>query len=162
MYWGLILTTDVGCQILPFEQTWGKGRGPKGDSKICTDETEAEIQAGMVRFWVVSRVGFMPTMIASYVWAFQLIISIQLTFHSISAERDQNVDKFCVSLDKDIANLGKEVKLVKQEAQNAIILDPKAEPDQVITILKNMQDKMDEFQRQAFQYKNYQKGFKVS
>ena len=104
----------------------------------------------------------MPAMIASYFWAFQLIISIQLTFHSISAERDQNVDKFCVSLDKDIANLGKEVKLVKQEAQNAIILDPKAEPDQVITILKNMQDKMDEFQRQAFQYKNYQKGFKVS
>ena len=33
------------------------------------------------------------------------------------AERDQNVDKFCVSLDKDIAHLGKDVKLVKQEAQ---------------------------------------------
>ena len=33
------------------------------------------------------------------------------------AERDANVDKFCVSLDKDIAVLGKEVKQVKQEAQ---------------------------------------------
>lgn len=33
------------------------------------------------------------------------------------AERDQNVDKFCTSLDKDIAQLGKEVKAVKQEAQ---------------------------------------------
>ena len=33
------------------------------------------------------------------------------------AERDQNVDKFCTSLDKDIADLGKEVKQVKQDAQ---------------------------------------------
>ena len=33
------------------------------------------------------------------------------------AERDANIDKFCVSLDKDIAVLGKEVKQVKQEAQ---------------------------------------------
>ena len=33
------------------------------------------------------------------------------------AERDQNVDKFCSSLDKDIADLGKEVKQVKQDAQ---------------------------------------------
>ena len=33
------------------------------------------------------------------------------------AERDANIDKFCVSLDKDIAVLGKEVKQVKQEVQ---------------------------------------------
>lgn len=33
------------------------------------------------------------------------------------AERDQNVDKFCSALDKDIADLGKQVKQVKQEAQ---------------------------------------------
>ena len=33
------------------------------------------------------------------------------------AERDANIDKFCTHLDKDIAELGKEVKEVKQEAQ---------------------------------------------
>ena len=33
------------------------------------------------------------------------------------AERDQNVERFCSSLDKDIVELGKEVKSVKQEAQ---------------------------------------------
>lgn len=32
-------------------------------------------------------------------------------------ERDSNIDKFCNHLDKDIAELGKEVKEVKQEAQ---------------------------------------------
>jgi len=33
------------------------------------------------------------------------------------AERDQNVDKFCNLLDKDITELGKEVKEVKRESQ---------------------------------------------
>ena len=33
------------------------------------------------------------------------------------AERDQNVDKFCSALDRDIADLGKQVKQVKQAAQ---------------------------------------------
>ena len=42
-----------------------------------------------------------------------------------------------------------------------MILDPTAESDKVSALLKSMQNKMDEFQRQAFQYKNYQKGFKV-
>ena len=33
------------------------------------------------------------------------------------AERDANVDKFCTHLDKDIAELSKEVKEVKTESQ---------------------------------------------
>ena len=33
------------------------------------------------------------------------------------AERDANVDKFCTHLDKDIAELFKEVKEVKREIQ---------------------------------------------
>ena len=47
------------------------------------------------------------------------------------ADRDSNVDKFCTHLDKDIAELGKEVKEVKQESQNPAVLDPKSDPDQV-------------------------------
>ena len=33
------------------------------------------------------------------------------------AERDANVDKFCTHLDKDIAELSKELKEVKTESQ---------------------------------------------
>ena len=36
-------------------------------------------------------------------------------------ERDANIDKFCTHLDKDIAELGKEVNEVKQEAQVCVI-----------------------------------------
>ena len=46
-------------------------------------------------------------------------------------------------------------------SQDPVILDPNADTTKVTAILKNMQDKMDEFQQRAFQYKNYQKGFKV-
>jgi len=38
------------------------------------------------------------------------------------AERDANIDKFCTHLDKDIAELAKEVKEVKQEAQVGVML----------------------------------------
>ena len=33
------------------------------------------------------------------------------------SERDQNIDKFCKHLDKDIAELNKEVKAIKVEGQ---------------------------------------------
>ena len=49
------------------------------------------------------------------------------------ADRDANVDKFCSHLDKDIAELGKEVKEVKQESQNPAILDARSDPNQVST-----------------------------
>ena len=38
------------------------------------------------------------------------------------ADRDQNLDKFCTRLDKDIALLGKEVKSIKQQAQVSLII----------------------------------------
>lgn len=38
------------------------------------------------------------------------------------SDRDQNLDKFCTCLDKDIAFLGKEVKSIKQQAQARITL----------------------------------------
>ncbi|CAB4027440.1 dynein heavy chain 6, axonemal-like isoform X1, partial [Paramuricea clavata] len=77
------------------------------------------------------------------------------------ADRDQNLDKFCTRLDKDIALLGKEVKSVKQQAQNPIILDPSSESEKVVGFLGELQEKMDELQKRAFMYKSYQKNFKV-
>jgi len=34
----------------------------------------------------------------------------------VSAERDSNIKKFCQSLDKDIAELGRELKEIKSQA----------------------------------------------
>lgn len=45
------------------------------------------------------------------------MIAVRNAIDKALAERDGNLEKFCISLDKDIALLSKEVKKVKQEAQ---------------------------------------------
>lgn len=77
------------------------------------------------------------------------------------AERDQNVDKFCTHLDRDISELTKEVKEVKQESQNPMILDASADQVSIRRTLQKMHDRMEELQKRAFLYKSYQKNFKV-
>ena len=77
------------------------------------------------------------------------------------AERDGNVDRFCSHLDKDIADLAKEVKEIKQEVQNPMILDANADKLIVKKKLDQLQMTMEELQKRAFQYKAYQKNFKV-
>ncbi|WAR29562.1 DYH6-like protein [Mya arenaria] len=77
------------------------------------------------------------------------------------ADRDANIDRFCTHLDKDIAELAKEVKEVKQEAQNPIILDANADKEKVKQVLKKLLTQMDDLQERAFTYKSYQKNFKV-
>ena len=46
--------------------------------------------------------------------------------------------------------------------QNPLILDSTAEKAKVKGILKKLLTNMDELQSRAFQYKSYQKNFKVS
>ena len=77
------------------------------------------------------------------------------------ADRDADVDRFCTHLDKDIAELGKELKEVKAESQNPMILDAKADQQQVEKALKKMHNQMEELQQRAYLYKSYQKNFKV-
>ncbi|XP_059155726.1 dynein axonemal heavy chain 6-like isoform X2 [Physella acuta] len=89
------------------------------------------------------------------------IITVRNAIDKSLTERDSNIDKFCNHLDKDIAELGKEVKEVKQEAQNPMILDPQSDKDKVRTLLKKLLSTMDKLQEQAFTYKSYQKTFKV-
>ncbi|XP_064860607.1 dynein axonemal heavy chain 6-like [Oncorhynchus nerka] len=76
-------------------------------------------------------------------------------------EKDANVDKFCVHLQRDITDLNKEVKRVKQQAQNNQIMDINAERPKVRLLLDEVQVSIDELQNQAFQYKSFQKNFKV-
>uniref|UniRef100_A0A673W197 Dynein axonemal heavy chain 6 n=1 Tax=Salmo trutta TaxID=8032 RepID=A0A673W197_SALTR len=76
-------------------------------------------------------------------------------------EKDANVDKFCIHLQRDITDLNKEVKRVKQQAQNNQIMDINAERPKVRLLLEEVQVSIDELQTQAFQYKSFQKNFKV-
>ncbi|KAM9330540.1 dynein axonemal heavy chain 6 [Gastrophryne carolinensis] len=76
-------------------------------------------------------------------------------------ERDSSIEKFCRSLDKDIAELNKEVKDVRQQSQDPQILDITADQHKIKQMLAGLQSALDELQKHAFQYKTYQKNFKV-
>ncbi|XP_039271711.2 dynein axonemal heavy chain 6-like [Styela clava] len=77
------------------------------------------------------------------------------------SERDANIDKFCNHMDKDIAELAKEVKAVKQDSQDPKILDKNTSKDEVKGMILKMMTTMDDLQKRAFQCKTYQKKFKV-
>ncbi|ESO94694.1 hypothetical protein LOTGIDRAFT_144909 [Lottia gigantea] len=89
------------------------------------------------------------------------ITNVRNAIDKALTERDANIDKFCNHLDKDIAELAKDVKEVKREAQNPMILDANAEKEKVKGLLKKLLNQMDELQKSAFTYKSYQKNFKV-
>lgn len=66
-------------------------------------------------------------LLSYYVWSLLWYICVQTLGPSITnvrnaidkclTERDANIDKFCTHLDKDIGELTKDVKEIKQEAQ---------------------------------------------
>ena len=124
-------------------------------------EEQAEIVKKLYALIETYNVPTPPEDLAVYQTLYPSMSAVRNAIDKSLAERDANVDRFCTSLDKDIEELGKEVKEVKQEAQNPSILDAGSEPDKIAEILNRMQEKMTAFQERAFQYKTYQKNFKV-
>ncbi|XP_046331899.2 dynein axonemal heavy chain 6-like [Haliotis rufescens] len=89
------------------------------------------------------------------------ITNVRNAIDKCLTERDANIDKFCTHLDKDIGELTKEVKEIKQEAQNPIILDVNSDTDRVKQVLTKLLNQMEDLQKRAYTYKSYQKNFKV-
>ncbi|XP_055488365.1 LOW QUALITY PROTEIN: dynein axonemal heavy chain 6-like [Leucoraja erinacea] len=76
-------------------------------------------------------------------------------------ERESNIGKLCRCLDKDVEVLNEEVRAVWLQEQDPQILDINSDREKVQSILDNLQNVMDELQKRAFEYKSYQKNFKV-
>lgn len=94
----------------------------------------------------------------------QLFPSIQVTRNSIDkalTERDSNVTAFCNVLDKDIGALTEECRRIKSQAQAPAILDPEADEASTKAFIGRLIDEIEELQRTAYTYRNYQKNFKV-
>ncbi|XP_041356323.1 dynein heavy chain 6, axonemal-like isoform X2 [Gigantopelta aegis] len=102
-----------------------------------------------------------PEDLAVYQTLGSSITNVQNAIDKSLTERDANIDKFCNHLDKDIAELAKDVKLVKQDAQNPMILDASSDKEKVRNLLARLLSQMEDLQKKAFTYKSYQKNFKV-
>ncbi|KAG8130386.1 hypothetical protein E2320_017073 [Naja naja] len=80
------------------------------------------------------------------------IVAVRNAIDKSVGERDASIIKFCQLLDEDVHDLNEE---------DPQILDADADQDKVKVVLSELQSILDEIQKRAFQYKSYQKNFKV-
>ncbi|XP_064174621.1 dynein axonemal heavy chain 6 isoform X1 [Anguilla rostrata] len=102
-----------------------------------------------------------PEDMATYATLRPSITRVRNAIDKAVGEKDGNINKFCQHLQQDITELNKEVKRVKEQAQNRLILDIGAEREKVKTLLQGIQVSINDLQDQALQFKTYQKNFKV-
>ncbi|KAM8939967.1 dynein axonemal heavy chain 6 [Pelodytes ibericus] len=124
-------------------------------------EDESNVISQMYQLIEKYQVPTPPEDFAVYATLKPTIIAVRNAIDKSVGERDGSIDKFSHSLHKDIAELNKEVKDVKHLSQDPQILDITAEQTKVKQILADLQRVLDELQKRAFQYKTYQKNFKV-
>ena len=77
------------------------------------------------------------------------------------SNREQYIHKFCMHLDRDIEELDKEAKEIKNEAQVSLITDPESDGDKVLEYVGGLLTRLDSLHKKASTYKSYQKTFKV-
>ncbi|XP_040273964.1 dynein heavy chain 6, axonemal [Bufo bufo] len=129
--------------------------------RIDVLEDESNVVAQMYQLIDSYNVPTPPEDFAVFATLRPSILAVRNTIDKSVGERDSSIEKFCRSLDKDITELNKEVKDVKQQSQDPQILDIGADQTKVRQILADLQIIIDELQKRAFQYKTYQKNFKV-
>ncbi|XP_069834127.1 dynein axonemal heavy chain 6 [Dendropsophus ebraccatus] len=129
--------------------------------RIDVLEEESNVVALMYQLIESYNVPTPPEDFAVFATLRPSILAVRNAIDKSVGERDGCIEKFCRSLDKDIAELNKEVKDVKQQSQDPQILDIGADQTKIIQILADLQTIIDELQKRAFQYKTYQKNFKV-
>ncbi|XP_042305526.1 dynein axonemal heavy chain 6 [Sceloporus undulatus] len=129
--------------------------------RIETLDDESKVVTQMYRLMELYTVPAPPEDFALFSSLKPSIIAVRNAIDKAVGERDASIFRFCQLLDLDIHELNEEVKLVKREAQDPQILDVDADQDRVRQVLAEMQEILDELQKRAFQYKSYQKNFKV-
>ena len=102
-----------------------------------------------------------PEDIVVYQTLFKTIADCRNSIDKALTERDSNINSFCNLLNKDISILTEDVKKVKQEAQDPIILEPGADKIRVQLLLQDLRQRIENMQATFYLYKNYQKNFKV-
>ncbi|KAM5227834.1 dynein axonemal heavy chain 6 [Ctenodactylus gundi] len=89
------------------------------------------------------------------------ITAVRNAIDKAVGEREASIKQFCQHLGKDLEELNNEVNEVKLQVQDPQILDINADQDKIKITLKDLQYVLDDLQTRAFQYKSYQKNFKV-
>uniref|UniRef100_A0A8D0GTF0 Dynein axonemal heavy chain 6 n=1 Tax=Sphenodon punctatus TaxID=8508 RepID=A0A8D0GTF0_SPHPU len=129
--------------------------------RIESLEEESKIVTQMYQLIELYQVPAPPEDFALFATLKPSVIAVHNAIDKSVGDREASITKFCQHLDKDVVELNEEVKEVKQQAQDPQILDIAADQTKVKQILTDLQTILDELQKRAFQYKSYQKNFKV-
>lgn len=124
-------------------------------------EKEAEVVKEMYNLIEEYKVPCPPEDIVVFQTLFPCI---QVTRNSIDkalTERDSNIGKFCSILDKDIGTLNEDCRRIKSQAQAPAILDPEADEASTKALIEKLINEIEDLQKTAYMYRNYQKNFKV-
>ncbi|KAK6493365.1 dynein heavy chain 6 [Huso huso] len=124
-------------------------------------DEETDVVAEMYKLIDQYRVPTPPEDFAVYATLKPSIVAVRNVIDKAVGDRESNITRFCQHLDKDILELNKDVKELKQQAQDPQILDISAEKPKIKQLLEELHAKIDDLQKQAFQYKTFQKTFKV-
>jgi hypothetical protein len=124
-------------------------------------EQDAEIARLMYELIEQFKVPCPPEDIVSFSSLTNTLNSCRNAMDKVLTERDAYVTKFVALIDKDIEILTQEVRQIKQDSQNPLLLDPSADKDKVKLLLDDHLKKIDKQQRTSTQYRMYQKNFKV-
>ncbi|XP_012629713.3 dynein axonemal heavy chain 6 [Microcebus murinus] len=89
------------------------------------------------------------------------IVAVRNAIDKSVGDRETSIKQFCLHLGRDLEDLNNEVNEVKLQAQDPQILDINADQDKIKLMLNDLQYVLDDLQKRAFQYKSYQKNFKV-
>ena len=124
-------------------------------------EQEAEIVRLMYELIEQYKVPCPPEDIVSYSSLTTTLNGCRNAMDKALTERDSYITKFVALLDKDIEFLTQEVRQIKTDSQNPLLLDPTGDKDKVKLLLDDYLKKIDTQQKTSAQYRLYQKNFKV-
>uniref|UniRef100_A0A4X2L0J5 Dynein axonemal heavy chain 6 n=1 Tax=Vombatus ursinus TaxID=29139 RepID=A0A4X2L0J5_VOMUR len=129
--------------------------------RIESLEDEADTVAKIYKLIEQYQVPTPPEDFAVFATMKPSIVAVRNAIDKSVGERDASIKLFCQHLDKDVDELNNEVNGVKLQAQDPQILDVAADQTKIKVLLRELQLTLDDLQKRAFQYKSYQKNFKV-
>ncbi|KAB0403145.1 hypothetical protein E2I00_012481 [Balaenoptera physalus] len=129
--------------------------------RIESLEDEGNVVVQMYKLIEQYQVPTPPEDFAVFVTMKPSIVAVRNAIDKSVGDRETSVKQFCLHLGRDLEDLSNEVNEIKLLAQDPQILDINADQDKVHVMLNDLQSVLDDLQKRAFQYKSYQKNFKV-
>uniref|UniRef100_A0A8D2JQJ9 Dynein axonemal heavy chain 6 n=1 Tax=Sciurus vulgaris TaxID=55149 RepID=A0A8D2JQJ9_SCIVU len=129
--------------------------------RIETLEDEGNVVVQMYRLIEQYQISTPPEDFAVFATMKPSIVAVRNAIDKAVGDRETSIKQFSLHLGRDLEDLNDEVNEIKLQAQDPQILDINTDQEKIRTILSDLQCVLDDLQKRAFQYKSYQKNFKV-